>query len=433
MRKTKRMRKIIIAVVLGLLAAMAAYAQPAMAATRTTLQLCCTNVYYEGETVARAWGYNQYGQLGDGTYTHRNTPVGVSNLKGIQALAAGEVHSLALMEDGTVWAWGANTSGQLGNEADGHGWSNTPMQVSNLSGVKALAAGSEHSLVLKEDGTVWAWGNNSYGQLGNAAAGYGSSTPVQVSNLSGVKAIAASDEHNLALKEDGTVWAWGKNNYGQLGDGTTTNRTTPVQVRNAPLTKKRSKVSGTLNNLSGVTAIAAGGTHSLALMEDGTVRAWGYNERGQLGNGTTTSSKTPVTVRNLSGVKAISGGWAHSLALKQDGTVWTWGNNYDGQLGDGTTTNRTTPVMVSSLSGVKAIAAAYFHNLALMEDGTVRAWGWNGYEGAGLLGNGTSTDHSVTPVTVSNLSRVQAIAAGGYHTLAKVLVPPSVCCVAYSG
>src|SRR5919199_510546 len=187
MRKTKRMRKIIIAVVLGLLAAMAAYAQPAMAATRTTLQLCCTNVYYEGETVARAWGYNQYGQLGDGTYTHRNTPVGVSNLRGIQTLAAGECHSLALMEDGTVWAWGAN----------------------------------------------------SYGQLGNEAAGYGSSTPVQVSNLSGVKAIAASDEHNLALKEDGTVWAWGKNNYGQLGDGTTTNRNTPVQVRNAPLTKKR--------------------------------------------------------------------------------------------------------------------------------------------------------------------------------------------------
>ena len=146
MRKTKRMRKIIIAVVLGLLAAMAAYAQPAMAATGTTLQLCCTNVYYEGETVARAWGYNQYGQLGDGTYTHRNTPVGVSNLKGIQALAAGEVHSLALMEDGTVWAWGANTSGQLGNGADGHGWSKTPVTVSNLSRVQAIVAGGYHSL-----------------------------------------------------------------------------------------------------------------------------------------------------------------------------------------------------------------------------------------------------------------------------------------------
>src|SRR5919199_164714 len=151
MRKTKRMRKIIIAVVLGLLAAMAAYAQPAMAATRTTLQLCCTNVYYEGETVARAWGYNQYGQLGDGTYTHRNTPV----------------------------------------------------RVSNLSGVKALAAGSEHSLVLKEDGTVWAWGNNSYGQLGNAAAGYGSSTPVTVSNLSGVKVIAGGGSESRAVRKDG--------------------------------------------------------------------------------------------------------------------------------------------------------------------------------------------------------------------------------------
>jgi hypothetical protein len=186
-----------------------------------------------------------------------------------------------------------------------------------------------------------------------------------------------------------------------------------------------------VSNLSGVKAIAAGYCHGLALKEDGTVWAWGDNSQGELGNGTTTSSKWPVKVHNLSGVKAIAGD-THSLALKEDGTVWAWGENAFGELGNGTTTTTgcycsKVPVGVSNLSGVKAIAAGPGFSLALKTDGTVSAWGWNGL---GQLGNGSTTS-STTPVRVSNLGNVKAIAARGYQSLAKVLVPPSVCCAAY--
>jgi alpha-tubulin suppressor-like RCC1 family protein len=158
-------------------------------------------------------------------------------------------------------------------------------------------------------------------------------------------------------------------------------------------------------------------------MEDGTVRAWGSNDRGRLGDGTTTGRTTPVQVSNLSGAQAIAGGGTHSLALKTDGTVWAWGNSYSGQLGDGTsgtTTGRTTPVQVSNLSGVKAIAGGGLHSVALKTDGTVWAWGRN-Y--GGELGDGTSGTDRTTPVQVKNLGGVKAIDAGGYHNLAKVEQP----------
>ena len=195
------MRKRIILMVLGLLAAVSSYAQPAMAATTfpaTTVQPCCTNVYYDGASGAQAWGQNGNGQLGDGTTTDRNTPVTVNNLSGVKTLATGWDHSLALKEDGTVWAWGNNSYGQLGNgtTTDSH----TPVKVRNLSGVQAIAAGYYHSLALESDGTVSAWGDDYYGQLGNGTNGLNakSSTPVRVSNLSGGQAIAAGGYHSLA-------------------------------------------------------------------------------------------------------------------------------------------------------------------------------------------------------------------------------------------
>ena len=305
---------------------------------------------------------------------------------------AGGYQSLGLKLDGTVWAWGVIVTGQNENIE-----SHTPVQVSGLSGVVAIAAGRVHSLALKSDGTVLAWGFNNYGQLGDGTT-TDRSTPVQVSGLSGVVAIAGGDLHSLALKSDGTVWAWGFNDYGQLGDGTTTDRSTPVQV----------------SGLSGVVAIAGGQVHSLALKSDGTVLAWGFNNYGQLGDGTTTDRSTPVQVSGLSGVVAIAGGWYHSLALKSDGTIWGWGDNSDGQLGDGTTTERHTPVQVTGLSGVVAIAGGYNHSLALKSDGTVWAWGYNDY---GELGDGTTTDRS-TPVQVSDLSGVVTISGEADHSLA---------------
>ena len=325
-----------------------------------------------------AWGNNVAGQLGNGTTTSSLVPVQVSGLSTVIAIAAGDYHSIALKNDGTVWAWGRNGFGQLGNGTAND--SPVPVQVSGLSGVLAIAAGSEHSLALKTDGTVWAWGYNGSGQLGNGTRDY-SLTPVQVSSLSDVIAIAAGYAHTIAIKSNGTVWSWGGNGEGQLGDNTSNDRLIPVPV----------------SSLSNVIAIAAGYYHTVALKSDGTVWSWGYNFFGQLGNGTESNSLTPVPVSGLSGVIAIAAGDWHSIALKSNGTVWTWGRNLDGQLGNNTTTKSSVPVQVSSLTGASAIAAGDYHSLALKSDGTIRAWGRNL---DGQLGNNTITNSLIPVQTV---------------------------------
>ncbi|WP_415835248.1 PKD domain-containing protein, partial [Corallococcus soli] len=329
-----------------------------------------------------AWGHNGYGQLGDGTTVDRllPVPVRVQGLTGATALSATAYHTLALKQDGTVWAWGYNDSGQLGDAADALRM--TPTTVSGLTGVTALASGTYHSLALKQDGTVWAWGLNNLGQLGDGTT---DSRPARmpVPGLTGVTALAASTYHSLALQQDGTVWTWGYNSSGQLGDGTTANRATPGRVQ----------------GLTDVSAIASGLVHSLALKQDGTVWAWGRNTDGQLGDGMAANSPVPVRVQGLTGITAIVAGAYHSLALKQDGTVWAWGRNSDGQLGDGTVAGSPTPVRVLGLTAVKALAGGDAHSLALLLDGTVWAWGYNG---EGELGDGTTITRA-TPVRVQGL------------------------------
>jgi alpha-tubulin suppressor-like RCC1 family protein len=294
--------------------------------------------------LAKAWGLNKQGQLGDGTTTGpehcgpereacSTTPVEVSGLTGVAALAGGPSSfshfSLALLEAGTVMAWGVNGSGQLGNGTTVS--SDVPVPVCAagpkspcptgpfLSGVTAISAGEEHGLALVSNRTVKAWGVGSLGQLGNGTT-VSSDVPVEVTGLRGVVAVSAGGEHSLALLENGTVMAWGNNSFGQLGNGTNTASDVPVAV----------------SRLSGVVAISAGYRHSLALLSNGTVMAWGNNPSGQLGNGTNTASDVPVAVSGMSGVVAISAGGEHSLALLTNGTVKAWGANKEGQLGIGT-------------------------------------------------------------------------------------------------
>jgi glucosylceramidase len=267
----------------------------------------------------KCWGWNISGQLGDGTFADRLTPVDVSGIGGgIQAIATGGYHTCALTTGGGVKCWGDNNYGQLGDGTTTERW--TPIDVSGLgSGVQAIAAGGYHACVLTTGGGVKCWGENNYGQLGDGTF-TDRLTPVDVSGLgSGVRAIATSSSHTCALTMGGSVKCWGGNISGQLGDGTTTWRRTPVDV---------SGMGG------GVQAIAAGGGHTCALTTGGGVKCWGGNDTGQLGDGTTTRRLTPVDMSGLgNGVKAIAAGGYHTCALTTGGGVKCWGNNSSGQLG----------------------------------------------------------------------------------------------------
>lgn len=322
-----------------------------------------------------AWGDNSLGQLGDNTTINRASPVqvvdsdGIGFLSNVKAVSSNSYHTLALKSDGTVWAWGSNNNGELGDGTTQE--RNMPVQVVGESGIGVLSdivsigTGMGYSIALKQDGTVWTWGSNNKGQLGNYRAG--SSTPVQVlgtdgsGNLTNIIAIAAGERNNLVLKSDGTVWAWGLNANGQLGNGTTTNSYIPVQVVSAD-------GSGTF---TGVSAISAGRLHNIALKNDGTVWAWGFNHYGSLGIGSVypTNSLIPIQVKDpigtsfLTNVTAVSAGGERSFAITEDKKVWGWGENL---LGNGSTDPSYLPTEISGLYGAVSISTGYSHTLALI-------------------------------------------------------------------
>ena len=335
-----------------------------------------------------AWGLNEYGQLGDGTVDERHTPTALTGLVDVISVDGGTSHSLAVTEEGHVWAWGYNYYGQLGDGSTTD--SLIPVQVPGLAGVRQVSAGGGHSLSLTESG-VQAWGWNTHGQLGDGTQTR-RTTPVPVPDLSDVKAVSAGYYHSLALKNDGTVWAWGGNTSGQLGDGTLSMRKSPVQVL----------------NLSGVKAISAGNYHSLALKDDGSVWAWGLNNYGQLGNGTTDNSLVPVQVTALTDVTAVVAGGFHSLAVKTDGTVLAFGADGLGPTGD------LTPVPVAGLAGAISASGGDSASFVMCDDRSLWAWGYNS---CGQLGDGTTVDHQ-TPVRVLCPAGIIAIGAGGLHGLA---------------
>ena len=305
-----------------------------------------------------------------------------------------------------VFAWGDNSAGELGNGT--LTGTAAPVAVSGLAGVRAISAAGRHELALRANGTVLAWGDDTFGQLGIGvvSSNADSEVPVAVPGLSTVTAVAAGEEHSLALLANGTVLAWGDNHEGQLGTGTTRTSAVPVPVP----------------GLSGVTAIAAGSLFSLALLNNGTVMAWGDNREGQLGDGTLRNSTVPVPVRGLSGVTAIAAGALHSLAVLANGTAMAWGDNESGQLGVGRQVSlRVVPTAVAKITGITAIAAGEEHSVALLSDGSVWVWGGNGeFQLARRNGFPGGIGQSNVPLRVPGLGKAEAIAAGGSFSLAVV-------------
>ena len=340
-------------------------------------------------------------------------PGQVSGLSNITKIAAGHIHSLALKSDGTVWAFGNNGSGQLGNGLTSD--SCTPVQVlinstTALTNVVEIGAGAAHSIARKSDGSVWAWGSNLYGQIGD-----GTNTDrhyaVQVSGVSSAIGIASGAYHNLALISGGSVKSWGRNNFGQLGNNSTSDSNSAVNV----------------SSLSDATQVGAGGYHSLAVRANtsGQLKAWGNGGDGQLGNNSTSNALTPVDMKDTLGVVFtgagfVAGGVNFTTVTTTGGKVWSTGNDGRGQQGRGCAGATTGLAKIGSFTGVsKAFPGPTGeHAVSLQSDSTARGWGRNEY---GQVGNGSTSDQC-SPVTVvdsmnSAVSSFTAISGGGLHSL----------------
>lgn len=331
----------------------------------------------------KGWGSNSYGEADWQSYTGSN-PVKIS---------AGQYHTLFLKGDGSLWAYGYNGQGQLGT---GDNTSRrSPIQVA--SGVAQIAAGSNHSLFVKTDGTLWAMGNNGEGMLGRGNT-TSSNVPVQID--SGVANVSAGDGHSLYVKTNGTVWAMGRNNYGQLGNGNNTQANSPVQIP----------------SVTGVSQVIAGNNHSFYIRTDGTLWAMGRNDAGQLGTGNTNTRNTPIQVSTA--VVSAAGGDTHSLILKTNGTLLAMGRNDYGQLGNGTTSNTATSTPVTVTTGVTGISASYYNSYFTKTDGSL--WGM-GYNGVNNLNDGTTTNRS-TPVQID--ANIATFDAGYFYAVGVQLTTP---------
>jgi len=347
----------------------------------------------------RCWGANDGSQLGFGSVPFTTSSVDSTGLVGVSQIAAGGSHTCSLRPSGTASCWGNNSNGKLGDGTDiGR---STPVTIPGLGGVVEITSGQFFSCARLMDGTARCWGANNFGRIGDGTT-IDRRTPVAVLGLTGVAQISAGRNHACARLSNGQVRCWGYNLTGQLGDGSTTQRNMPVAVL----------------GLTTVAQIASADGHTCARLADGTARCWGQNDAGELGDGVMGSPRpTPGAVSGLTGVVELACGGHHCCVRLTNGTVRCWGDNQQGQLGDGSTTNRATPTPVPGLSTVIELAVGGSHSCARLADGTMRCWGSNV---DGQIGDGSTESRRLSPVTVIGVANTIGITVGTAHTCALI-------------
>lgn len=340
-----------------------------------------------------SWGLNTNGQLGLGDTIHRSSPTQVGQLDTWSTVAGGSNFAVATKSDGTMWSCGSNNVGQLGLNISYSYNRSSPVQVGVLTTWSFVSGRSDFAGALKKDNTLWVWGNGAQGQLGQVTSSASRSSPVQVGSQAEWANFSCGAGTMLAIKSNGTLWAWGQNNFGQVGDGTTVSKSSPTQIG---------------SDTSWSVVAGGGGTWSAAIKSDGTLWAWGRSNQGQLGQNDLVSRSSPVQIGALTDWSSIACAQSTLFAIKTNGTLWAVGQGGNGELGDNTTVSKSSPVQIGSDTNWSSIRAGNIFAIATRSDTTLWSWGYNAY---GQLGDGTRINRS-SPVQIGTRTDWISIGAG---------------------
>ena len=348
------------------------------------------------------WGQNNNGQLGNNTAVTKSSPVQtIAAGTNWKLVGCGRYHTAAIKTDGTLWLWGQNNNGQLGDNTAVN--KSSPVQtIAAGTNWKQVGSGGYHTAAIKTDGTLWTWGWNIFGQLGDNTVANKSSPVQTIAGGTNWKQVSGGLYHTAAIKTDGTLWLWGYNNNGQLGDNTIVNKSSPVQT-----------IAGGTN----WKLVGCGRYHTAAIKTDGTLWTWGFNNSGQLGDNTAVNKSSPVqTIAAGTNWKQVVCGQYQTATIKTDGTLWLWGQNYYGQLGDNTVAGKSSPVQtIAGGTNWKLVGSGDYHTAAIKTDGTLWTWGYNPY---GQLGDNTVAGKSSPVQTISAGTNWKLVGCGRYHTAA---------------